>query len=274
MLAGLLGALAAALCYGVATVLQALAARASREQAGRSGNRLLGTVVDLRYLLGLALDGLGFAASVVALRTLPLFLVQAAVTSSVGVTAVLSARYLAVRLQRRDVLLLVTLGAGLLLLAGSARPERAQPLPAVGGWLLLGAGLALAAVGAVTVRAGGRAAGPVCAACAGLAFGGAALAARALTVPHPLWHVVTDPLAWALVVHGVVGTMAYAAALLRTTATTTAAVTFAVETVVPAALGLALLGDSVRAGTAPLAALGFTLAVVASVLLARFAEPV
>lgn len=273
MLPGLLGALAAALCYGVATVLQALAARASADRAGRSGSRLLGTVVDLRYLVGLALDGLGFAASVVALRTLPLFLVQAAVTSSVGVTALLSVRYLGVRLQRRDVLLIATLGAGLLLLAASARPERAHPLPAVGGVLLLVAGLVLGAVCAGAARAGGRAAGPVCAAGAGLAFGGAALAARALVLPHPLWRLAGDPLAWALVVHGAVGTLAYAAALLRTAATIVAAVTFAVETVVPAALGLALLGDSVRPGTAPLAALGFALAVVASVLLAGFAEP-
>lgn len=273
MLPGLLGALAASLCYGIATVLQALAARASGDQAARSGSRLLGTVVDLRYLGGLALDGLGFAASVVALRTLPLFLVQAAVTSSVGVTAVLAVRFLGARLRRRELFTLLLLGAGLLLLAASARPERALPLPTVGGWAVLATGLVLGAGCLLAARSGGPAAGPACAAGAGLAFGGAALAARAVELPHPLWRVVTDPLAWALLVHGVVGTLAYAAALLRTAATTVAAVTFAVETVVPAALGLALLGDSVRAGTAPLAALGFTLAVTASVLLARFAEP-
>ncbi|HEU4676237.1 MAG TPA: DMT family transporter [Motilibacteraceae bacterium] len=272
MVPGLVGALAASLCYGLATVLQALAARrAVGPSAGTGG--LAATVVDVRYLAGLVLDGAGFAASVVALRTLPLFLVQAAVTSSVGVTAVLAVRFLGARLRRRELLTLLLLGAGLLLLAASARPERALPLPVVGGWVVLAAGLVVGAGCLLAARAGGRAAGPACAAGAGLAFGGAALAARALTVPHPLWRVVTDPLAWALAVHGVVGTLAYAAALLRTAATTVAAVTFAVETVVPAALGLALLGDSVRAGTAPLAALGFALAVTASVLLARFAEP-
>ncbi|MGN6245842.1 MAG: hypothetical protein ACTHQ3_19505 [Motilibacteraceae bacterium] len=273
MLPGLLSALAASLCYGVATVLQALAARRTLGPAGGAGGGLAATVVDVRYLTGLALDGLGFAASVLALRTLPLFLVMAAVTSSVGVTAVLAVRFLGARLRRPELLTLLLLAAGLLLLAASARSEHALPLPAVGGWAVLGAGLVVGAGCVLAVRSGSRVAGPLCAVGAGLAFGGAALAARALVVPHPLWRFVTDPLAWALLVHGVVGTLAYAAALLRTAATTVAAVTFAVETVVPAALGLALLGDSVRAGTAPLAALGFALAVTASVLLARFAEP-
>ena len=52
-----------------------------------------------------------------------------------------------------------------------------------------------------------------------------------------------------------------------TLATATLVVT---QTTVPAVLGLLLLGDGVRPGTAPLAVVGFLLAIGGAVALARF----
>jgi hypothetical protein len=53
--------------------------------------------------------------------------------------------------------------------------------------------------------------------------------------------------------------------------TTTVAITFVVETVVPAAIGLTLLGDHARAGLSAVAATGFLLAVTGAATLARYA---
>jgi len=53
--------------------------------------------------------------------------------------------------------------------------------------------------------------------------------------------------------------------------TTTVAITFVVETVVPAAIGLTLLGDRARAGMSVIAGAGFVLAVTGAVTLARYA---
>jgi len=44
------------------------------------------------------------------------------------------------------------------------------------------------------------------------------------------------------------------------------------ETVVPAALGIALIGDSVRHGSAPLIAVGFLLSLAGTLTLARFGD--
>lgn len=44
------------------------------------------------------------------------------------------------------------------------------------------------------------------------------------------------------------------------------------ETVAPAALGIALLGDTVRHDSAPLLAIGFVLALAGTLTLARFGE--
>ncbi len=78
----------AALSYGIGSVMQAAAARKAEARANLDPMLLVRLVGELPYVSGLALDLLGFVASVVALRTLPLFVVQSAVAASVGVTAI------------------------------------------------------------------------------------------------------------------------------------------------------------------------------------------
>jgi hypothetical protein len=66
----------------------------------------------------------------------------------------------------------------------------------------------------------------------------------------------------------------FASALQRGAVTAVAAVMFAVETLVPATVGLFALGDGTRPNFAIVAALGFVLTVGASLTLARYSEPV
>ena len=82
----------------------------------------------------------------------------------------------------------------------------------------------------------------------GLGFGGVGVASRVLVVPDPWVGLLLSPTAWAIVAYAAVALVCYGLALDRGSVTTTAAVTFAVETVVPSAIGLLLLHDRVRAG--------------------------
>jgi len=272
MLLGLVGALGCAVAYGIATVMQAVATRRVATADGFDPRLLVRLARSAPYLASLVLDGVGFAAVVLALRTLPLFLVQAAVASSVGVTAAVAARWLQVRLGRREVAALFGLGTGLVLLAVSARPEEAAPLAAAGEWAVLAGLVPLVALVAVAGRwSAGRAAVGL-AAGAGLGFGGTGIAARVLQVPDPWWHLGASPVLWALAGYGLVALYCYAAALQRGRITVVAAVTFAVETVVPALIGLALLGDRARDGFGVVAAAGFVATLGAAVALARLAE--
>ncbi len=91
-------ALGAAVCFGTATVLQAVAARAATTGGGGDAALLLRALRQWRYLAGLGLDGLGFVFQIVALRSLPIYAVGAALASSLAVTAVVAARLLGVRL--------------------------------------------------------------------------------------------------------------------------------------------------------------------------------
>lgn len=273
MIGGLAAALAAAVCYGLGSILQAMAATDSTVSDHLDVVGLARLIVQWRYVAGLALDLLGFLAAVVALRLLPLFVVQAAVASSVGVTALAAHLILHARLSGRERLALVALVAGLVLLALAGRPERArhlaEPFPAV---LLAGAAV-LGAMAALLTRSSAARAGAGLAAGAGTAFGAVGVAARAFEVPHHWLDAAGDPLLYAIVAYGAIAILLYAAALQRSPVTTVAAVTFSVETVLPAALGLAVLGDHARTGMAPVAGAGFTLTLLASIALARFAEP-
>ena len=271
---GLLGALLAALCYGVATVCQSVAATRTTAATGLDP-RLLGRLLrQTPYLAGLILDVVGFAASALALRTLPLFLVQSAVAASVGVTALVAVRVLGVRLGRPERWALAGVGLGLGLLAVSAQAEAATATSSVVGRLLLAGVAVVLAAGLWLSRLAGTRAATGVAACAGLAFGGAGIAARVIVVPEPWWRLALEPTAWALVGYGLLGVLLFVTALQRGSAISTAAVTFAVETVVPAAIGLAVLGDQARPGFGGIAAAGFLATVIGAMFLARYAEPV
>lgn len=266
-------ALAAAICYGFASILQAMAASRVAATERLDVVNLSRLLAQWRYVGGLGLDVAGFAAAVVALRTLPLFVVQAAVASSVGVTALAAGRLLHTRLAGRERRALVGLLIGLLLLALAGQPEHATALAEPGPLLLVIGAVALAAMSWALTRSTSDHVGASLAAGAGAAFGAVGVAARAFRPPSHWTHALSDPLLYAIVAHGLLATLLFASALQRGKVTTVAAVTFSVETIVPAIVGVAWLGDRARAGMAPVAILGFSVTVVAAIALARFAEP-
>jgi drug/metabolite transporter (DMT)-like permease len=267
MALGMACALFAALGYGSASVLQSVAARKAESSPGLDPRLLVRLAGSVPYVSGLGLDLAAFVASLVALRTLPLFFVQSAVAASVGVTAVIAAA-IGVRLRGREIASLVVLGAGLLLLAASAQPDRGTPLTLGVRWGLLASVVVLGAAGALVARRNGRSSAQALAVLGGLAFTVVAVTARSLTVPSPIWQVLSDPGLWAILALGGLGMLLFTTALQRGSVTSATALTFAVETIVPAAVGLAFLGDTTRPGFAPVAALGFVLTIAGTLALA------
>jgi hypothetical protein len=267
-----LAAGAAAICYGVGSVLQAIGARRSAQ-----GRLELGLLVrlarELPYLAGLLLDLAGFALSIVALRSLPLFLVQSVVAANVGVTAVVAMLLLNARLRRQEIISLLMLMSGLTLLALAAKPGRADPLPEAAQWALLATLPGLVAVAASAARRATRASAITLAAAAGAGFGAVGIAARALDPTRPWSHAVSTPGGWAIVGFGAFAVVTFAAALQRGSVTVVAAVMAGSETVIPSVVGFAALGDATRGGFGPLVtAAGFTIALAGVFLLTPYAD--
>jgi len=266
MVLGLAFALFAALAYGGGSVLQGVAARRAEAGPGLDPRLVVRLARSAPYVCGLGLDLGAFLASLVALQTLPLFLVQSALAGSVGVTAVI-ASVVGVRLRGREIGSLIILGVGLLLLATSAQPEQGRPLPLGVRWGLLSFVVVLGGAGALVARRKAGSGAPALAVLAGLAFTAVAVTARSLVVPSPPWHALADPGLWAIVADGVLGMLLFTTALQRGSVTSVTAVTFAVETIVPAGLGLAFLGDTTRPGYAQVAAAGFFLTIAGTLAL-------
>ena len=116
-------ALVASLCYGIASVLQAVGARRV-ERAEQIDHRLLVRVLgSLPFLAGTGLDAVGLCFNLYALRTLTLFTVQAVVNTNLAVTAMTSVLLLRSRLDRRDKTAVAAVILGLVLLGLASGPE-------------------------------------------------------------------------------------------------------------------------------------------------------
>ena len=278
---GLMCALTAAACYGVGSVLQAMAAHRTTSSPGLDPRLMLRLVRSWRYVVGVGLDGLGFVLTLVAVRTLPLYLVQCVVAGFLAVTAVLGALVLRTPLSRAERLGVVVVVAGLVLVGLSAAADRPVEVGGLASWAVLAAVLALAGISVPVARLSGARAAGALGAVAGLAFGTTSVAARMLAVPHGLSDpagsaraLLTSPAFSALVLAGALAMLTYSTALQRGTVAAATAMLVVGETVVPALVGVLVLGDRPRAGWGPLAALGFALAVAGALSLARHGEPV
>ena len=198
----LAAAFGCAACYGVGSVLEQIGARREETATTLDPRLLIRLAGQLPYLAGLGLDAVGWALSLVALRTLPLFLVQSAVAASIAVTAVVARLVLRTKLDTGDTIAIVVIVVGLIVLALAAAPDDARPVGALFR-LLLVAGVPVLAVGAaalVKVEVERGALG--LAAVAGLAFSGTAIAGRVVAIPDDLLQIVREPVAWALVGYG------------------------------------------------------------------------
>ncbi|GAA3823674.1 DUF4203 domain-containing protein [Cellulomonas soli] len=267
----LLVVLTAAVCSGTATVLQARAARGEPERPGLDATLVVRLLRRPDYILALGLVAAGFGLAALAMRSLPLFVVQAGRASSLAVTALLAVLMLGARLRRRDVAAVGAVVAGLVLLAAASSTRPSSEVSTAARLGLLLALVAVAAGAAAATRIGSRPlAGGVLGALAGLAFAALALGARTLRGFSPA-ELLGDPAAWSVAVGGALGLLLTALALQRTSVVGATAPMVAVETVVGALLGIALCGDRPAAGAAVPAALGFLLVLTGALGLVRFA---
>jgi drug/metabolite transporter (DMT)-like permease len=269
----LFGVAAAALCSGTAAVLQARAARQESTRPGLDAGLLVRLARRPAYVAALALVVAGFALSFLALRTLPLFVVQSGRASSLAVTAVLAVVLLRTRLSRLEIGAVVGVVGGLVMLAASASADRSDDVPAgtrLG--LLLAVGALVLVASLVARRPAGPRVGLTLGVLSGLSFAVLALGARIVRGFSPAVLVV-DPAAWAMGLAGLLGLLLAAMALQRTTVVAATAAMVATETVVGSALGAVLSGDRPLPGSTGTAVAGFALVLAGALSLARFGAP-
>jgi drug/metabolite transporter (DMT)-like permease len=275
MLIGLLLALGCSVCYGTATVLQAAATRSvdAGSDSGVDPALLLRALRQWRYLVGVGLDGLGFLLQIAALRLVPIYVVAAAIAASLAVTAIVAAWVLSTRLSTMEWAAVAVVCGSLAMLGVAAGPEGSGHGPPGLGWALLVVAAVVFVAGAAAGRLGDRSRALVLGLGAGAGFGVDEIAVRLIdTIDPTKASFYANPAVYALVAGGAAGFLLLTSALSRGSVTTAVAGMVIGETVGPALVGVAWLGDKTRDGLGWMVVAGFVIAVAAALALSRFGE--
>ncbi|WP_405759667.1 hypothetical protein OG234_14655 [Streptomyces sp. NBC_01420] len=290
MLIGLLTAVAASICYGTGSVLQAVGSRKSARRGAAAAGPATGQVtvhggpslsstakaaMTWEFIVGTVLDFVGFGLGALAARLLPLFLSQTVISANLVITAVLSVKLLGIRLTRAEWTSIAVVCAALVLLASAAGSEGSGHTPITAHWWLLAISLLLMAGGTVLVRMLGARAAVLAGLLSGLGFGALGVGVRVLNGidPFALSTLLTDPALYAILVAGIGGMYLHTVALQIGSVNGATAALVVGETVLPGMIGVWWLGDASRPGFAWPAVTGFVLAVTGAVAVAWFGAP-
>src|ERR1700712_5763679 len=269
VLIGFVAALGAAVMFGIGSVRLAVGSRRVPFAQGMSLQLIPRMLRERAIVEALGLNLVGFVFHLIALRHIPLFLAQTGIAASLAVTAILTQRVFGSRLGRSDWLAVLAVGVGLGLLAAPAG----------------GAGDAVTSTGAdvgvivavVLLFAGGYSAAHVpgglgaalVGLVAGLGFAIVSISSRLIPEITPS-SVLTAPGTYTLAVSGGLAFFLYSVALQRGSVMTATAPVIVMQTATPAAVGVLLLGDTIRPGWSLAAALGLVLSGAGATALARF----
>ncbi|TDW75073.1 hypothetical protein [Kribbella pratensis] len=273
MVLGLGAALGAAVLFGVGAIMQAVGSRKVPTESELNPRRFGGFVVALlrqpAFLGALALNLAGFGLHFVALRLLPLYLAQAGIAVSLVVTALLATRLMSDQLSALEwsAVAGVVVGLGLLAVsagdAGAAAQHHGLTIGIIVGLITI------AVLGALASRSQHGVSTALLGLLAGLGYAGVAISARLLQ-DGSLSELFHSPTLYALPISGALAFILYSLALQRGSVTLATTPMIALQTITPAAVGVFVLNDAVRAGWWPAAIIGFALSAAGSVVLVRF----
>ncbi|BFU42529.1 hypothetical protein KRMM14A1004_07660 [Krasilnikovia sp. MM14-A1004] len=259
--------------YGVANLLQSIAAARTSVHHTFDPGLLVRLASQRTYILGLLCQVLGFLLAFLARRDLPLFLVQASVAAGLGVTALLGVLVLKWVLPPAEIGLLALLLVGITALVLAAEPAQSRPLGPAMMIALTVTLVVLAVAGFFAVRLHGALGSVVLGSLAGVGFSAAAIAARPLASEHSVTGYIGNPLLYLLVAHSLLGQLLLGLAMQRGSTTAAVAAMDAAGAVPAAIVGLLVLGDRIYPGREWMAAVGFVVTLASVLGLTRYAEP-
>lgn len=267
-----LALLISTLCYGAAAVLQARAVRSAQNNASLDPRFFATLIHQPLYVFALALSAVGFIAQLPALRTFPLFAVQATQAANLAVAAMLAIPVLKEHLRILDWVAVTACVGGLCLLLMSINAQHSIPAKGFGLSLLAWTAF-LSVISFASQRIRGPSGGAILGFMAGLAFGTVGVAVKSAHVPSSLTSLISDPAIYVLIVSGALAFMLYAVALDRSTVTVVTTALIMAQVGGSSLVGTLMLGDRTRSGYALTATFGLALAVVGAIALARYAQP-
>jgi len=265
----------ASVCYGLATVLEQIAARKETRIKKANPSVLLKLLKQIPYLEGIALDIIGLLLVLYAVRILPLFLVQSFVASSLIVSALVDYYWLKSEITGREKLSIVMVLIGIIVLGVVAHPGTSKPISQVYEWIVIAGAPALFMVSFAVMKAkASHAASITLSVVAGLAFGATSLIARIINYHHLDLYSKTGLLVIALIIYGLLGMTMLTVALQRENINHVNSALYSSEVMIPSILGIIFLGDKVNSGQDWLLYAGLLFVIIGASLIALEQKPV
>lgn len=266
IIAAVAAGIGCSLCNGISTVQQKVGADDESKVRSFDLTLLLRLLKDTPYVLGTLLAIFGYGLSLIALRVLPLFLVQSLIAASVIVTAIGERIFLRKRkFSKQTYLALAIVVAGLVLLSLSAVSGPAIVHNKTAKLIIEISPIPLAAIGAIFIYIRNKLSAFVLAALGGLLFGNTSTIGRILIYPHPFWKIIENPLLYSLTISAILAQYLFIVSLQRTIATKSNAIMISMQTFGPAVCGLLFFDDKIRTGFQLVVLLGSLLVIVGSV---------
>ncbi|OXM56124.1 hypothetical protein CFP71_14955 [Amycolatopsis thailandensis] len=244
-------------------VAQSVAAQRAGRRHGAGLGLLARLVTDWLFLLGFAGQAGGFALAFFARESLPLYLVQAASSSAIGLATVFGVLVLRWRIRVVEGWMLALMASGLIALAGSSAVSVSTDLSPATLVSLTGV---LLIVAVAMIRVGRTETFFLPAILSGVAFAVVAITSRVLAHLN-LASLPGNPLTWLMVIAAVLGQACMAVALQRGLATAVVATADATTIVLASVAGLTVLDDRVAGGSGPWVAFGLTAVVIGVLVL-------
>jgi drug/metabolite transporter (DMT)-like permease len=239
-------AIAAALCNGVAAVPQKVSANKAKLIKSLDPSVLVKLLKQSPYLFGIILDILAGFLTLVAVHSLPLFIVQAVIASGVVITAFIERIVFRRKLPGQIYLATVLVLIGLSMLALASHNENAASISSSIQMFVGFFPFVLIILGAPFIKSKSRFSSTALALLSGIGFGGVSVIGRIIIYPNPIWQVITMPLIYSLAAYAVIGMLFFTAALQRTLATSVNGLMVASQTIFPLSVGILLLGDTAK----------------------------
>jgi drug/metabolite transporter (DMT)-like permease len=262
VLTAVVASIGCSLCNGISTVQQKIGADHEGKVRNLDIMLLLRLLKNIPYLLGILLAIGGYGLSLVALRVLPLFLVQSLIAASVVVTALGEWFFLHKKFGKQTYIALAIVLVGLGLLGISAVSGPAIVNNDTAKLLIETSIIPLGIIGVVFVYQQNKLSAFVLAAIGGILFGNTSSIGRILVYPHPLWRIIDDPLLYCLIASSILAQYFFTVSLQRTRATKSNAIMISMQTLAPAICGLLFFDDKIRAGFQFVALVGSILVIV------------
>ena len=255
------------ICYGLATIFELIAAKQQERITSLHPSQLIGLVKKNYYLIGIALDFIGWLLFLVSSQKLPLFLSMSFVAFSLVVTAIASHFMFKTKTHIKDVVAIIFIVIALISLSFVAKPSSAGHVSQVFSDLLKFMPVALVFIGYILLKLEDKKFIALSlAALSGICFGATGLIARVIHFDN--FKSILQMYVLSLVIYGILGAIYLAAAMQKESINRINCALYSTELIVPSLLGLLFLQDKAKSGLWPVMVISLLVVVAATAVVA------